>query len=69
MFYERSQGLIGICRDVATCSSRTLTLDLQKYDDVQADEETVSSRGQKRSRSSSTGPRKRDSSESVVSKQ
>jgi hypothetical protein len=33
MFYERSQGLVGICRDVGSGSSRTLTLDLTKYDE------------------------------------
>ena len=32
MFYERSESLVGICRDVSTNSSRTLTLDLTKYD-------------------------------------
>jgi len=32
MFYERSQSLVGICRDVKTNSSRTLTLDLNKFD-------------------------------------
>jgi len=32
MFYERSQGLIGICRDVGTNASQSLTLDLTKFD-------------------------------------
>ena len=32
MFYERSEALVGICRDVASNSSRTLTLDLTKFD-------------------------------------
>lgn len=32
MFYEHSQSLVGICRDVATNSSNTLTLDLTKFD-------------------------------------
>jgi len=31
MFYEHSQSLIGICKDVGTNSSRTITLDLTKY--------------------------------------
>ena len=31
MFYERSESLVGICRDVASNSSRTMTLDLTKY--------------------------------------
>jgi structural maintenance of chromosome 1 len=34
MFYERSQSLVGICRDVATNSSRTMTLDLRRFDDL-----------------------------------
>jgi len=42
MFYERSESLIGICRDVSSNSSRTLTLDLTKFD--------RKSEGQKRSR-------------------
>lgn len=32
MFYEHSQSLIGICKDLGTNSSRTLTLDLTKFD-------------------------------------
>ncbi|KAL7551006.1 hypothetical protein ACHAWF_014212 [Thalassiosira exigua] len=32
MFYERSESLVGICRDVSSNSSRTLTLDLTKFD-------------------------------------
>jgi hypothetical protein len=32
MFYERSESLVGICKDVGTNSSRTLTLDLTQYD-------------------------------------
>eukprot|EP00559_Dactyliosolen_fragilissimus_P007056 CAMPEP_0184857402 /NCGR_PEP_ID=MMETSP0580-20130426/2557_1 /TAXON_ID=1118495 /ORGANISM="Dactyliosolen fragilissimus" /LENGTH=1342 /DNA_ID=CAMNT_0027352975 /DNA_START=182 /DNA_END=4211 /DNA_ORIENTATION=- len=32
MFYERSQSLVGICRDVDTNSSKTLTLDLNRFD-------------------------------------
>ena len=39
MFYERSQALVGICKDVATTSSRTLTLDLTRFVDVQ--QETI----------------------------
>lgn len=31
MFYERSESLVGICRDVSSNSSRTMTLDLTKY--------------------------------------
>lgn len=32
MFYERSESLVGICRDVSSSSSRTLMLDLTKFD-------------------------------------
>eukprot|EP00977_Amphora_coffeiformis_P002471 scaffold464_cov181-Amphora_coffeaeformis.AAC.9 len=32
MFYEHSDSLVGICRDVGTNSSRTLTLDMRHYD-------------------------------------
>jgi structural maintenance of chromosome 1 len=32
MFYEHSESLVGICKDVGTNSSNTLTLDLTKYD-------------------------------------
>jgi len=35
MFYEHSQSLVGICRDVETNSSNTLTLDLTKFDPPQ----------------------------------
>ncbi|CAM9436622.1 unnamed protein product [Phaeothamnion confervicola] len=31
MFYEKADALVGICRDVASSSSRTLTLDLEQY--------------------------------------
>lgn len=37
MFYEQANALVGICRDVAASSSRTLTLDLTHFD-TQADE-------------------------------
>ncbi len=59
MFYEQSQGLVGICRNVATNSSRTLTLDLTQFD---KEEDDLVTRGdRKRRRSSSVGPRKRSS--------
>lgn len=32
MFYERSESLVGICKDVGTNSSRTMTLDLTEFD-------------------------------------
>lgn len=68
MFYEQSQGLVGICRDVPTCSSRTLTLDLTKFDKDKKDDATT--RTGKRSRSSSSdGTRKRARSASTRSLQ
>jgi hypothetical protein len=48
LFYEHSQSLIGICRDVASKSSRTLTLDLTKFDPE--DDAESAGRGEKRSR-------------------
>jgi len=39
MFYERSQSLVGICKDVGTNSSRTLTLDLTQFDKRKKEEE------------------------------
>lgn len=38
MFYEQADALVGICRDVAGCTSRTLTLDLTHFDQ-QADQD------------------------------
>merc|ERR1712029_614467 len=38
LFYERSQSLVGICRDVSSNSSRTMTLDLTKFDRRKRDE-------------------------------
>jgi len=67
VFYEQSQALVGICRDVSTNSSRTLTLDLAKFD--KEDNEATRS-GHKRSRASlSIGPRKRASTSSTRSSQ
>jgi len=60
MIYEQSQGLVGICRDVSTNSSRTLTLDLTKFD--QAKSELSAKNERKRRRMSSLGPRKRERS-------
>ena len=56
LFYEQSQALVGICRDVGTNSSRTLTLDLTKFD---------GRGGQKRSIESTEEPNKRRSSTSL----
>jgi structural maintenance of chromosome 1 len=47
MLYEQSQSLVGICRDVHTSSSQTLTLDMTKFD------QPVSASRSKRSRRSS----------------
>lgn len=51
MFYERSESLVGICKDVGTNSSRTLTLDLTQYDAM----EDTSKKGQKRATQSEGG--------------
>jgi hypothetical protein len=57
MFYEASQSLIGICRDVGTNSSRSFTLDLEQFDGKGSEKQ-----GQKRaSVSESTPPNKRQS--------
>jgi structural maintenance of chromosome 1 len=55
MFYEQSKSLVGICRDVRSNSSKTLTLDLSKFDMNNQDTDEV----KKRRRMSSLGPRKR----------
>mmetsp|Transcript_21679 Transcript_21679/g.53551 ORF Transcript_21679/g.53551 Transcript_21679/m.53551 type:complete len:1308 (+) Transcript_21679:143-4066(+) len=54
MFYERSEGLVGICKDVGTNSSRTMTLDLTQFDN-----QDKKKRGKKRTQSEGGGPRKR----------
>lgn len=46
IFYERSQLLVGICKDVGTLSSKFLMLDLSKYEEH--------SSGKRRNRSDST---------------
>lgn len=65
MFYEQSKSLVGICRNVPTNSSRTLTLDLTKFE-KEEEEEAVTRSSSKRTRSSSTGPRKRISTGSTT---
>ena len=57
MFYERSESLVGICRDVSSNSSRTLTLDLTKFD---ADRSSVGEKhGEKRASGARTDSSKR----------
>jgi hypothetical protein len=46
MFYERSDSLVGICKDVGSTSSRTVTLDLTQYDEKQ--EQDANEEGKKR---------------------
>ena len=53
MFYERSESLVGICKDVGTNSSRTLTLDLTQFD--KKEEEGKASKGNKRKAKSEGG--------------
>ncbi|KAL3945257.1 MAG: hypothetical protein SGBAC_000668 [Bacillariaceae sp.] len=57
MFYERSEGLVGICKDVGTNSSRTMTLDLTQFDSK--DKTKTKARGKKRTQSEGGRPRKR----------
>jgi hypothetical protein len=57
MFYERSQSLVGICKDVGTNSSRTMTLDLTQFD-KSGEEKKGKKRGNSRA-ASEGGPRKR----------
>lgn len=57
MFYERSESLVGICRDVSSNSSRTLTLDLTKFD---TDRSSVGEKhGEKRTSGARTDSSKR----------
>ena len=61
-FYEKSQALVGICRDVATNSSKTLTLDLTKFDmNEEHDDESTPSRKRRRSSTTSIDSHKRQS--------
>lgn len=53
IFYEHSNSLVGICRDVGTNSSRTLTLDLTPFNETTEAASPV--REQKRARSLDTG--------------
>jgi hypothetical protein len=55
MFYERSQSLVGICKDVGTISSRTMTLDLTL--DKSEEEKKGKKRGNLQA-ASEGGPRK-----------
>ena len=48
MFYERSESLVGICKDVGTNSSRSLTLDLTKFDERRAQKEATEQESRKR---------------------
>jgi structural maintenance of chromosome 1 len=59
MFYEHSESLVGICRDVGTNSSRTLTLDLTKFDE--ADDQESTSRDERRHSAGSVSSKKRSS--------
>lgn len=55
MFYERSQSLVGICKDVGTNSSRTLTLDLTAYDKRKQEEVNEATKTVKRKARSDGG--------------
>jgi hypothetical protein len=57
MFYERSQSLVGICKDVGTNSSRTLTLDLTQFDKrKKEEEEKAASKGKNKRKGRMTIP-------------
>jgi hypothetical protein len=51
MFYERSQSLVGICKDVGTNSSRTLTLDLTQFDKKKQEEEEKAMKKKRKAKS------------------
>jgi len=59
MFYERSQSLVGICKDVGTNSSRTLTLDLTQYDKRKQDVEKGDTTTKRKAQSEGGGPQSR----------
>ena len=59
MFYEHSESLVGICRDVGTNSSRTMTLDLTQFAQDESDKKrrrrsSVMTLSSKKSRGSAT---------------
>lgn len=60
-FYEHSNSLVGIYRDVATSASQSLTLDLTKYDDASQRRSSKRSRGPE----GSSTPNKRQSLDAV----
>ena len=64
VFYEKSQGLVGICRHVETNSSRTLTLDLTQFDKT---EQSNGATSKKRRRDSSTETSERAKKRSSIS--
>ena len=45
MFYENSEGLVGVHKDVGSSSSRTITLDLTQYDDKKKNKRRAVSEG------------------------
>jgi hypothetical protein len=51
MFYERSDSLVGVCKDVGTSSSLTLTLDLTQYDKNEAKNKGKKRKGGKKRKS------------------
>ena len=57
MFFERSDSLVGVCRDVPTGSSRTLTLDLTEYD--KKDEEKKGKKRKAKSEGEARGSKRR----------
>ena len=60
MFYEQADAIVGICRDAGTNSSRTLTLDLTRFDrpTVRSSKGSVSTNNRRTSKTSGLTPRR-----------
>jgi structural maintenance of chromosome 1 len=59
MFYERSQSLVGVCRDVPSGSSRTLTLDLTQYDKKEEEKKPKGKKRKAKSEGDAKGSKRR----------
>ena len=57
MFFEHADGLVGICRDVESLSSKVLTLDLRQYNDNNEESDDEADNVSVTSRASSQGSR------------
>ena len=63
MFYEHSDSLVGICRDVGTNSSRTLTLEMSQYDKPKGRSTSVASSPASKSSRRATGMSQKENQE------